>query len=230
MKILEPTRGGKLPFEVEAMTTPETATARAEVTPVRAFAAGLGAADTSPHADPGPAWPEEARRQITAAYGPVVGWVQGRLHLHEDEVQDALHEVLKKLGPRQISRIARWERYLTRAVLRRLKRSKLRHRGKLKILLFSELSKEERESLYAIPAPGRPPDEEAAHRELLDLLRTAVEGLPPRQRQVLTLLMDGKTPADVQAILGLKSLSTVSTNRRKAIANLRRNPVFREDE
>jgi RNA polymerase sigma factor (sigma-70 family) len=195
-----------------------------------AFPAAFGVVGTRPNADPGPAWPEAARRKLAAAYGPVVAWVRDRLHLGEEEVQDALHDVLKRLGPRPISRIERWEPYLTRAVVRHLKRSKLRQRGKLKVLLFSELSKEDQDRLYAIPAPGRSPHDEAAEQELLDLLRKAVDGLPPRQRQVLTLLMDGKSPAEVQAILDLKSLSTVSSNRRKALENLRRNPIFREDE
>lgn len=218
-----------MPFEVEAVNTLEPAAVVPQEVRILGFPAPHGIPELSPAADPGPIWPEELRRKVGEVYAPVVAWVRGRLNLDEDEVQDALHEVLSGLTPRQISRIARWERYLTRAVVRRLKRPKLKHRGKLKILLFSELSKEDRDRLHAIPAPGRTPDEKASERELLGLLRNSVEALPPRQHQVLTLLMDGKTPAEIQAILGLKSLSTVSSNRRKAIAKLRRNPVFRKD-
>ena len=226
--------GGKVPFRVEdqmrSTATPAPATAPgAELlkllsglplqkrgrTPAPAGKAG-GEAE----------WPKEVREKIDGIYGPTVEWLVTQLKIEVEHAQDLVHEVLKRLPARRAARIMDWGRYLGCAAIREYRRSKT----KPKVLLFSELEREDRERLFQIRAPGPTPAEEAAEREITALLPAEIEKLPTRQRQVLTLELEGKKPKEIQSILGLKKIGTVYAHRQKAIAKLRKNPVFCEEE
>lgn len=178
----------------------------------------------------GARWPEEVRQKVEHVYEPVVQWIRNRLNMDIEEAREAVHEILKRLHNGQASRITTWDHYLTKAAIRQHRRSKGKPKGKLKILLFSELSKEERKQLYAIPAPGPNPADLAVERELLAFMRDEIQKLPKRQREVLTLEIEGLTPEEIRVRLGLKKVSTVWSNRCKAVAKLGKNPKFREAE
>ncbi len=170
-------------------------------------------------------WSEETRQQIRKVYEPVIQWTNQHLHIHKEDVRDALHEVLKNLHNGQMARIRNWEQYLTRATIRKLRRPQTAP----KIMLFSELSKEERRELFQIPAPGLNPAELTANRELLALAREGIQKLPPRQRDVLRLGLEGRTPEEIRTLLGLRSLSTVRSNQRHGIAKLRKIFILMRD-
>lgn len=174
----------------------------------------------------GRGWPKEVREKVDRVYERTVEWLVTQLNIEVERAEDLVHEVLKRVPARRASRITDWERYLGCAAVHEYKRSK----AKPKVLLFSELSKEDRERLFQIRAPGSTPAEEAAQRELIALLPAEIEKLPTRQRQVLTLELEGKKPKDIQAILGLKKVEAVYAHRQKAIAKLRKNPIFCEEE
>jgi len=174
----------------------------------------------------GAPWPDEVRTRVGEVYEPTLQWLRTHRKIPLESGREALHEVLKHIRKGLATRIRNWDRYLARATANEVKHS----RRKPKIKFFSELTKEEREELHSIPAPGRSPDEEAAQRELVALLREKIKKLPPRQREVLTWELGGKTAKEIQAILGIKSLKTVYAHRQKAIENLRKNPAFREED
>ncbi len=174
----------------------------------------------------GTEWPKQVREKIVQVYEPTVEWLVTQLNIEAAHAQDLVHEVLKRLPARQASGITDWGRYLGCAAVHEYKRSK----AKPKVLLFSELEREDRERLFQIRAPGSTPVEEAVQREFIALLPAEIEKLPTRQRQVLTLELEGKKPKEIQAILGLKKVGTVYSHRQKAIAKLRKNPIFFEEE
>jgi DNA-directed RNA polymerase specialized sigma24 family protein len=174
----------------------------------------------------GTQWPEEARQKIGEAYEPTLRWLRKFRHIPVEIGREALHEVLRHIKNGIASNVQNWPHYLASATANQYQRS----RAKPKIKCFSELTDEEREQLYAIQAPGRPPDEEAALHELIALMLEEIRKLPKRQREVLILELGGKSPPEIQAVLRIKKLKTVYANRRKALENIRKNPAFREDE
>lgn len=173
-----------------------------------------------------PQWSDEVRQKVVEAYEPTLQWLRKNRRIPIERGQDVLSEVLQHIKNGLAAKIRNWPHYLAAAGANQYKRS----RAKPKIKCFSELSEEEREELYSIQAPGLLPDEEAAQRELVALMLEEIKKLPQRQREVLLLELGGKTAVEIQAILGIKKLKTVWANRRKALANIRKNPAFREEE
>jgi DNA-directed RNA polymerase specialized sigma24 family protein len=174
----------------------------------------------------GTPWPDEVRQKVGDAYEPTLRWLRKSKKISLERGQDVVHEVLQHIRNGLASKIENWPHYLGSAAWNQYQRS----RAKPKIKCFSELTDEEREELYAIKAPGRSPDEEAAFRELVAIMLEEIKKLPRRQREVLTLELAGKSPQEIQAILGIKTLKTVYANRQKAVANIRKNPAFREED
>jgi DNA-directed RNA polymerase specialized sigma24 family protein len=163
-------------------------------------------------------WSKRVQREIERVYEPVVQWICNRLGIGVEESREAVHTVIARLDGKA-SRIKKWDRYLTRAAVREYRRSQ----AKPRMVLFSELSREDRKRLYSLQAPGPDPAEEAAKDELVELFRERIGDLPARQGEVMTLDLVGETGEEIRSKLGLESVATVRSNRRKGRAVLRKN-------
>ena len=59
--------------------------------------------------------------------------------------------------------------------------------------------------------PRENPEEETGRKELLERLRTAVRAMEPRCRELFRLKLEGKSFAEIQAVLGVRSINTIYT-------------------
>ncbi len=160
----------------------------------------------------------EIRRHIGEIYERVVTWIADRLKVDVEEVREPLHEVLKRVLAMPNPRIEKLEQYLTRATVRQYRRSN--GNGKVKLIYFGALSKEDLERVFETPAPGSNPAEQAAENEILALAKEEIEKMPPRRREVMRLFLAGLAPEEIAAALGIK-VGTVWSHFRHAVETLR---------
>ena len=140
------------------------------------------------------------------AYEPAVRRTTLRLgHGDLEEAREAVHSVILTLLDTQTRGVRK--KAVTQAVAflaTSAVRSYQRSQGMRREVLFSELGSEERRKLFEeLPGPALPAAEEAAQRELAALAWRELLKLPPRQRAVLTLRMNGFSYADISRQLGI---------------------------
>lgn len=162
---------------------------------------------------------DELWGRVMPLYEELILRLKKRLDEKDDDVaRDALHTVLVRLAKGKSWEFEDWKTYLTKCAVNEHHHEYRNGR----LILFSELSKEDRGRLYEIPGPERTPADQAAEREISAILWKEIEKLPRRQRQVMTLDLEERTEEEIRAILGVKSLATVRSHRRKAFARLRK--------
>lgn len=157
--------------------------------------------------------------RVQPLYERLVLGLKKRLKKQDEDVgRDALHTVFVRLVEGRPKDVQDSKIYLTKCAVNEHRHG---HRNG-RLVFFSELSNEDREGLDDIRAPGRTPAEEAAERECWTRLREEIARLPKRQRQVLTLDLEERTDDEIRVVLGLKSVASVRSHRRYAIAKLRK--------
>jgi len=169
---------------------------------------------------PGDARRRRIAREIERVYEPVVQGVTAHFHLRdEDDARDGVHTVAVRLLSKGLSRIGKWGRYLTKATVHEHRHA---HK-KVKIVLFSELSKDEQQRIVEeVPGPLKSPAVLVAEADWKAVIQAEISKLPPRQRAVVTLWSRDFTHKEIADTLGLKSAATSRSSLRDGLAGLER--------
>ena len=141
----------------------------------------------------------------------------------QDALQTAVWRVLAGSRRGRHGRPVRaWRPYLVRAALNALRDERAK---KARLVLFSELTPEEREKLFALPDPRPTPAEQAERNELAALAWEELSRLPEHERAVIVRRCCGQSFREIARALRLKP-STARGFWSKGIARLR--AQFRE--
>jgi len=149
---------------------------------------------------------------IVRRYWPVLCAYADRVLGDVDEGCDVAQEVLVRL----------WERRAELTDLRSLRAFLLRLTRNLAIdaLRRRHVRNSSRRGAERIPAA--PPDELAEERQLVELVERAIQALPPRRREVFTLVhLQHLSHHDAASVMGV-SVQTVANHMSAALADLRR--------
>ncbi len=135
----------------------------------------------------------------------------GRVDVADDVVQTAL---LRAAKPGRLDRVENPWAYL-RTIVENLCRNRVREQPTV--------------SLVEEPASAETPDREIARRELGELLRNAIQGLPESQRVVVWLVhVEGLTPREVADSTGIKPATVKSSLARgRRLLRERLGPILR---
>jgi RNA polymerase sigma-70 factor, ECF subfamily len=95
------------------------------------------------------------------------------------------------------------------------------HRRRRRLVSLDETSPEGRHPAVELQDPGRSPAEEAAGREVRDRIAQAVRDLPPEQKEVFLLRVEGALPfREIAGVQGV-SINTALARMQYALAKLR---------
>jgi len=161
---------------------------------------------------------DEMWRRVEPVYDEVLSRAAEKLELDDPEdVRDPLHTVLARIAPHP-KELRDWKPYLTRCTVNEVRS---RHTDKREVS-FTELSREERQRLFEERAGDWPdPWEIAAKHELEAKAMAELWKLPPQQRTVMLLRINGLSTREIAQRLGVRP-TTVRSLWRYGLRTLRR--------
>jgi RNA polymerase sigma factor (sigma-70 family) len=163
----------------------------------------------------GPVDPEKLRRDLADVYERVIQWITDRVDLDPEDIRDPLRDVVKDVLKMPKPRIRNLEKYVTTSTIRAYRRSLGNGKKKVATILFSELSDDDLERVFEIPAKTPDPAKQAAANELLAMAKQEIDKMPERRRDAMRLHLAGLSNKEIAAALGIKR-STVRSNIRHA--------------
>lgn len=150
---------------------------------------------------------DEMWRRVEPIYEEILPRVAKKLELDDPEdVREPLHTVLARIA-RRPKELREWKPYLIRSTINEIRHG---HKNRREVS-FSELSPEERRHLFEERAGDcREPWEIASQRELEAKAMAELWKLPPQQRTVILLRINGLSTAEIARQLGIRPTSVRS--------------------
>ena len=167
-------------------------------------------------------WLQALQDTYLREHDSIVSVVSALAGASKIDVQDALQTAVWRVlaGGRRGRRgrpVRAWRPYLVRAALNALRDERAK---KARLVLFSELTPEEREKLLALPDPRPTPAEQAERNELAALAWEELSRLPKQEHMVIVRRCCGQSFREIARALRIKP-STARGFWSKGIAGIR---------
>ncbi len=146
---------------------------------------------------------------IAEVYERAVRGAARHLKVHFDDAREAVHKVAlgileAEAKKKRKIRLRNPRAYLTKSAIGAHQRSQ----GEKRLVLFSELSPEEKIKLFEeTPGGGPDPAKVAEENELASLAWGEMAKLPPRRRQVVAMRSSGLDFVEIGRVLGISAAS-----------------------
>ena len=168
---------------------------------------------------------QDLKLTLVRKYDRYVPIVAALTEASRDDAQEAVHRaichILVGLTRRPSGNpVVSWRPYIIQTAINELRRERTERK---RARPFSELDREERRKLLAIPDPGPTPEEHLEKKETKEILWAEVATLAPRKAEILERWAHGDSFQEIAKALGLQP-STVRKYWSEAIAELRTRP------
>ncbi len=168
---------------------------------------------------------EQLKLELIREYEQYVETIAALTDVSEDDAREALHraacEMLVGLSKRPPGNpVIAWRPYIISGAINKLRDEQ---KERKRVRLFSQLRKDQREEVLAIRDPRPTPAEVLEKKDTAAILWSEVDGLSPREAEVIRRWADNSSFNEIAEALGL-ARPTVRVLWMRGIRNLRKRP------
>lgn len=172
---------------------------------------------------------QELKLELIREYEQYVETIAGITGASDDDAREAVHRATCRMLTGLRNRpsgnpIIAWRPYILQAAMNALRDER---KERKRVIRFSELRREQREQLLAIPDPRPTPEERMEESETRAILWSEVENLSPREAHVLRRWAHGSTFTEIAVALDIAP-PTVRVLWMRGIRHLRKRPRVQE--